>query len=89
MTKLIINKGIDQREEFIPKPIHFTYRVDGIGNLGNTRHGSNDPLFQPSSYKNVELIAKRTPGNYDIMYVWNEDRNEGVLFLGSWNDGTL
>ena len=49
------------------------------------------PLTDPTpKFKYIELIGQRYRGSvYDIMYAYNDPkyRNEGVLYLGYWNDG--
>lgn len=43
---------------------------------------------KPSSWQNIELICKNY-GDYDLMYAYDNDRNDGVLYLGHFNDGVV
>jgi hypothetical protein len=46
---------------------------------------SNTP---PSKYDNIELICKGYNNqNQDLIYAYDSDRNDGILYLGHWNDG--
>lgn len=38
-----------------------------------------------SSFKNVELISRNS--DYDLIFAFEDRRNEGKLFLGAWNSG--
>ena len=43
---------------------------------------------EPIAYKNIELIC-RNYGDFDLMFVYNEDRNDSFLCLGHFNDGVV
>jgi hypothetical protein len=47
----------------------------------------------PKNFDYIELICRRYDqlGNYDLMFAYNnpDKREEGVLFLGKFNDGII
>lgn len=53
--------------------------------------GINHNIFLGvTDFLNVELIAKggeRKNYNYDLILCYNNDRNQGNLYYGNWNDG--
>lgn len=41
-------------------------------------------------WQNIALIVhKYDKSGLDLMYVWDEDYNCGLLYLGHWNDGVV
>lgn len=43
-----------------------------------------------TDFLNVELICKGGKGNnydFDLIFCYNNDRNQGYLYYGEWNDG--
>jgi len=48
-------------------------------------------LQSPNNYKYIELICRSYgyTSDTDLMFAYNnpDERNRGVLFVGSWNDG--
>lgn len=56
----------------------------------NTQEGSvSKTTILPASYKNVELIQQGCDGAYDVFFVYNEHRGDGVVLLGYYNDGVI
>ena len=45
----------------------------------------------PSKFKNIELICKNYNGGMDLMFAYDDpsNRNNGTLFIGYWNNGTV
>ena len=44
----------------------------------------------PSKFKYIELICKNYKGSYDLMFAYNDpSRDDGTLFVGFWNNGTV
>lgn len=44
----------------------------------------------PGGYKNVELICKNyASGEFDLMFAYDDDRDDGLLYLGYFNDGIV
>lgn len=42
----------------------------------------------PSNWENIELIARDfTIDNKDLMFAFDNNRRDGVLYIGHWNDG--
>lgn len=83
MTKVII---IGQAPVTNLKPIEFLRQCIRQDWTNTNRH--------PSEYDTIELIAKGfdygspTKG-LDLMFAHNSDREDGVLFLGHFNDGIV
>lgn len=46
-----------------------------------------DPC-KPSQWKNIELI-KRGSGNLDTMFAFDDSREDGLIYLGHFNDGVV
>ena len=47
-------------------------------------------IEKPEHYQNIELIARdyfSMHRNYDLIFCYNSNRSEGVIFIGHWNDG--
>lgn len=50
--------------------------------------GLNNPQSEPKEWEHIELICKATSINYyDVMFGYDKNRNEGVVFLGHFNGG--
>lgn len=44
----------------------------------------------PSKFKHIELVCTNYKfGKFDLMYAYNDDRNDGILYLGHFNDGVV
>lgn len=44
----------------------------------------------PSIWDNVMLLSRASGRReYDIIFAWNKNLNEGTLYLGHWNDGIV
>lgn len=81
-TKVIV-LGQEPKEEKKLKPIEFKQV------LLATKFMFKDTDAKPNEYENVELICKRYDGKMDLMFTYFNDRDEGVLFLGHFNDGVV
>ncbi len=48
-------------------------------------------LAPPSDYKYVELISLGYGSDFDIMFAYDDpnDRADGYLYKGKWNDGIV
>lgn len=82
MTKTIIIGACYQDDN---KSIVFDYFLDG--SLGSSVYVS-----LPSQFKYIELICKNyNNGGRDLMFAYNDpsNRNDGTLFIGFWNSGTV
>ncbi len=43
----------------------------------------------PDEFENIELVCLNyDESGYDLMFAYDRLRNDGLLFLGYWNDGT-
>lgn len=91
MTKCIV-LGKDNSVQPAKKPIQFVKQL--LNSSVNTddafRIGMN--YVEPGEFDYVELVCPRRTNieEYDIMFAYDEDRREeGVLFLGFWNDGVV
>lgn len=81
MTKVIILGQEPENKEL--KPIQFVY-------FFYIHHGVGETGVKPKSYENIELICKDFEGyGFDLMFAYNEDRNQGILYLGHFNDGIV
>lgn len=65
-------------------PIVFTNYINGYGKICR-------PICRPEHYDVIELVSKGYGDNLDIMFAYNKEdnRSEGVLYLGQFNDGVV
>jgi len=63
------------------KPIQL---VKSIGSFGicNAR-------AVPYMWDNIELICKNYVDGYDLMFAYNRNREDGIAYLGHFNDGIV
>jgi hypothetical protein len=63
------------------KPIQL---VKSIGSFGicNAR-------AVPYMWDNIELICKNYVDGYDLMFAYNRNREDGIAYLGYFNDGIV
>ena len=48
------------------------------------------PRINPSSFKNIELICRNyKDAGFDLMFAYNDKRNEGSIYFGRFNDGIV
>jgi hypothetical protein len=81
MTKVIILGEQPESKEL--KPIQFVKYFSMDNSILNSFNA-------PELYANVELICRNYNHNkHDLMFAFNEHRNEGVLYLGYFNDGVV
>ena len=67
-------------------PIEFKSYLDA--SLGVSFGGFVRP---PSQFKYIELICKKYNGGMDLMFAYNDpsNRNDGILYIGYWTNGTV
>ena len=64
------------------KPIEFVHHINLIGR-------TTIPA-EPSTWLNVQLFAKKyRGGEFDLILAWNDNSNDGAIYLGHWNDGVI
>lgn len=44
-------------------------------------------IVRPNIYKNIELIAPKCYEGLDVMFAYDNTRQDGAIYLGHWNDG--
>jgi hypothetical protein len=64
------------------KPIEFVKFLSGIEKI--VKFDST-----PNSFNNIELICLKYNAIFDLMYAYGDDRNDGLLILGHFNDGVV
>jgi len=64
-------------------------RIEFRGTI--SRDGTPRPPYnRPSNWKNIELISKNySPDLGDCMFAYDDDKTEGILYFGQWNDGVV
>ena len=79
MTKTIV---LGSPTESTIKKIKFTHSLQNSGSWSI----ASTPA---SAYEYVELISLGYSSNFDIMFAYdsNNNRADGVLYKGRWNDG--
>jgi len=80
MTKVIILGKEPEKKEL--KPIEFVKYLDYHLEFSSG-------CSSPKKWENIELICKNHFNKYDLMFAFDEDRNNGVLYLGHFNDGVV
>jgi hypothetical protein len=81
MTKVIILREQPEKKEL--KPIEFLHCLNGDKSI-------NYSTRTPPSYKNIELICSGyTNEGFDLMFAYYNNRSEGILYLGNFNDGVV
>ena len=79
MTKVtIIGKATPIEKK---KPIEF---VKCIGAMS-----IDDAESTPNMWNNIELICKHYEANYDLMFAYDYRREDGMAYLGHFNDGVV
>ena len=81
MTKCIV-LGEDNTEKK-KNPIKFINYMDGFGKIFNMAP-------QPCEWMNIELVSLDYRGSrQDLIFAYNENRSDGELYFGRWNDGIV
>jgi hypothetical protein len=81
MTKVIILGEQPESKEL--KPIEFVKSL-------NMDNDFIQAVSIPYLHDNIELICRNyNHDKQDLMFAFNEHRNEGVLILGHFNDGVV
>ena len=86
MTKTIILG--EQKDKAIKKPIEFFTHIHVVD--------SDDVSVEnvetlPCKWNYIELICKDYAPNLDLMFAYDDadDRSNGILIIGRWNDGVV
>lgn len=68
------------------KPIEF---FSLIGLIDSDDAEVNVVTSKPHHWNYIELISKNYSPNLDLLFAYNDadDRGEGILIIGRWNDG--
>lgn len=82
MTKVIILGEATPAPEPNKKPIEFTHVLKNDLTLKNLKSITR-------KWANIELICKEYTYGLDLMFAYDENRNNGVLYLGHFNDGVV
>ena len=79
MTKVtIIGKATPIQKK---KPIEFV-KLFGTMNITNAQAFSHQ-------WNNIELICKNYGNGFDLMFAYNNKREDGLAYLGHFNDGIV
>jgi hypothetical protein len=79
MTKVTIIGGATPIEK--KKPIEFVKCIGAMSIL--------DAQALNYMWKNIELISKNYVDGYDLMFAYNNNRSDGIAYLGHFNDGIV
>lgn len=81
MTKVIRLGQTESPKQL--KPIEFEKLLATEGKL-------IPPTTKPNYWQNIEIICERYNNNGDaLMFAYNENRNNGHLYIGKVNDGIV
>ena len=86
MTKTIVLGELPKPAE--KKPIEFFTRLD-VADSDDAE--VNVVSSKPHHWNYIELISKNYSPNLDLLFAYNDadDRGEGILIIGRWNDGVV
>ena len=79
MTNVTIIGGVTPIQK--KKPIQF------VKTLGTK--GICNALSVPHMWDNIELICNNYGDGYDLMFAYNSNREDGIAYLGYFNDGIV
>jgi hypothetical protein len=84
MTKTIVLGELPKPAE--KKPIEFFSLLNVVD---HDDAEVNVVSSKPHHWNNIELISKNYSPNLDLLFAYNDadDRGEGILIIGRWNDG--
>ena len=82
MTKVIILGEQPEKKEL--KPIEFEKVLSFDISFKFTT-----AYITPERWENIELICKNYQNTCDLMFAYDDNRHEGILFLGHFNDGVV
>lgn len=80
MTKVIILGEQPEKKEL--KPIEFNLQFTG-------HRAAHAVTHKPNQWENIELICRDYCGGMDLMFAYDDDRNQGRVYLGHFNDGVV
>lgn len=90
-TKCIV-LGKDTSIQPAKKPIEFVKQLNSGINTGDSDKIQKN-FIEPAYFNYIELICPRRARyeEYDIMFAYDDvnHREEGILYLGHWNDGVV
>lgn len=86
MTKTIVLGELPMPAE--KKPIEFFSLLNVVDSLDVD---ANIVTSKPHQWNYIELICKNYSPNLDLLFAYNDadDRGEGILIIGRWNDGVV
>ena len=88
MTQCTILGGPKMKEQK-KKPIEFIWVVTNE-KLANTAKQVDNACGKPNQFAHVELVQQASSKDYfDVMFAYDQNRNDGCLYLGHWNDGVV
>lgn len=84
-TKITV---LDKPKANKKKPIAFSYLLCR-DNDPQMIAASRDNIQRPKEFQHIELICRDyfEDGSLDLMFCYNNTRQDGILVLGSFNDG--
>ena len=86
MTKTIVLG--EQQKNADKKPIEF-FSLINVADSDDV--DVDNTSSKPHAWNYIELICKDYAPNLDLMFAYNDpdDRGEGLLIIGRWNDGVV
>ena len=87
MTKVII-LGSEEKQQ-TKKPIEFLFSLikDDDNKVSFVEETEDD--VKPNLWKFIELICRDYIDGYDLMYAYDDRAEEGILYMGYFNDGIV
>lgn len=87
MTKVTILGQSEPKEEKKPKPIEFVLILDNSEETSISNEFGNEP----NNWQNIHVVSRANKyKKYDVFYCFNDNNyDDGILYLGHFNDGVV
>lgn len=64
------------------KPIQLCKKWANESSISNTMNKAGE-------HSNIELICKNYFQDYDLIFCYDKERSDGIIYIGHWNDGVV
>lgn len=86
-TTIVIGEGMPPKKLM---PIVFQRALNNVRSIGSS-NAVTEAGSRPNRYEYIELICKDYQQGCDLMFAYYDPfkRQEGILYIGKWNDGVV
>lgn len=82
MTRVVILGEEESNKKLKPIEFHKVLCCDST-------FSNCDGMIDPKAHKVIELISKKYSDSFDVMFAHDGRRQNGILYLGRFNDGVV